>query len=105
MTCKTLDDLDLAGRRVLVRVDINVPVQGGRVSDDTRIRAIVPTVRDILAQGGRPVLLAHFGRPKGKVVAELSLAVTLPALAAALGVQEAFETTRSSPVSAPWLTP
>ena len=90
MTHKTLDDLDLAGRRVLVRVDINVPVQGGRVSDDTRIRAIVPTVRDILAQGGRPVLLAHFGRPKGKVVAELSLAVTLPALTAALGVAVRF---------------
>jgi phosphoglycerate kinase len=90
MTCKTLDDLDLAGRRVLVRVDINVPVQGGRVSDDTRIRAIVPTVREILARGGRPVLLAHFGRPKGRVVAELSLAVTLPALAAALGVAVRF---------------
>jgi len=90
MTCKTLDDLDLAGRRVLVRVDINVPVQGGRVSDDTRIRAVVPTVRDILARGGRPILLAHFGRPKGRVVAELSLAVTLPALAAALAVPVRF---------------
>ena len=90
MTHKTLDDLDLAGRRVLVRVDINVPLRDGRVSDDTRIRAIVPTVREILARGGRPVLLAHFGRPRGKVVAELSLAVTLPALAAALGVPVRF---------------
>jgi len=90
MTCKTLDDLDLAGRRVLVRVDINVPLRDGRVSDDTRIRAIVPTVREILAEGGRPVLLAHFGRPKGQPVAELSLAVTLPALAAALGVPVRF---------------
>jgi phosphoglycerate kinase len=87
---KTLDDLDLAQKRVLVRVDINVPVRDGEVSDDTRIRAIVPTVRDILAQGGRPILLAHFGRPKGRVVAEMSLAVTLPALEAALGVPVRF---------------
>jgi phosphoglycerate kinase len=87
---KTLDDLDVAQKRVLVRVDINVPVRDGAVSDDTRIRAIVPTVRDILARGGRPILLAHFGRPKGRVVAEMSLAVTLPALKAALGVPVRF---------------
>jgi phosphoglycerate kinase len=87
---KTLDDLDVAQKRVLVRVDINVPVRDGAVSDDTRIRAIVPTVLDILAQGGRPILLAHFGRPKGRVVAEMSLAVTLPALKAALGVPVRF---------------
>ena len=90
MAYRTLDDLDLAGRRVLVRVDINVPVRDGRVSDDTRIRAIVPTLREILTRGGRPVLLAHFGRPRGKPVAALSLAVTLPALAAALGVAVRF---------------
>ena len=77
---------------MLVRVDINVPVQGGRVSDDSRIRATVPTLRDILARGGKPVLLAHFGRPGGHVVAELSLAVTLPALAAALGGTVRFAT-------------
>jgi phosphoglycerate kinase len=87
---KTLDDLDVAQKRVLVRIDINVPVRYGAVSDDTRIRAIVPTVRDILARGGRPILLAHFGRPKGRVVAEMSLAVTLPALKAALGVPVRF---------------
>ena len=90
MTFRTLDDLDLAGMRVLVRVDINVPVQDGRVSDATRIRAIVPTVEDILARGGKAILLAHFGRPKGRVVPELSLRVTLPALSEALGREVGF---------------
>jgi phosphoglycerate kinase len=90
MTRKTLDDFDLTGKRVLVRVDINVPVGDGVVSDDSRIQAIVPTVRDILAKGGKPILLAHFGRPKGKVVPELSLKMTLPALQAALGVPVRF---------------
>jgi phosphoglycerate kinase len=85
MTWKTLDDIDLAGRVVLTRVDINVPVKDGRVTDATRIERIVPTVTDILAKGGKPVLLAHFDRPKGKVVPEMSLRVTLPALEAALG--------------------
>ncbi len=75
MTYKTLDDLDLAGKRVLTRVDLNAPVQDGKVSDDTRLRAIAPTVRDILAKGGKPILLAHFGRPKGKVVPEMTLRV------------------------------
>ncbi|MCL4188143.1 MAG: phosphoglycerate kinase [Rhodobacteraceae bacterium] len=86
MAWKTLDDMELAGRTVLVRVDINVPVEDGRVTDATRIERIVPTVRDILARGGRPVLMAHFDRPKGRRVPSMSLAVTLPALRAALGV-------------------
>ncbi len=85
MSWKTLDDMDLRGKVVLTRVDINVPVQDGSVSDDTRIQRIAPTIRDILAKGGKPVLLAHFDRPKGRVVPEMSLAVTLPALEAALG--------------------
>jgi len=85
MTWKTLDDMDLDGKRVLVRVDINVPVEDGRVTDATRIERIVPTVKDILAKDGKPILMAHFGRPKGQVVPEMSLAVTLPALEAALG--------------------
>ncbi len=86
MTRKTLDDLDMTGKVVLVRVDINVPVDdAGHVTDATRIERIVPTVTDILKGGGKPVLLAHFGRPKGKPVADMSLKVTLPALDAALG--------------------
>lgn len=85
MGWKSLDDLELAGKRVLVRVDINVPVEEGRVNDATRIERIVPTVRDIIAKGGKPMLLAHFGRPKGKVNAEMSLAQVLPTLEQALG--------------------
>lgn len=90
MSWRTLDDMNLCGKTVLVRVDINVPVQEGRVTDDTRIQRIVPTIRDILAKGGKPVLLAHFDRPKGCVVPEMTLAVTLPALEAALGQKVSF---------------
>ncbi len=90
MSWKTLDDMDLDGKIVLTRVDINVPVHDGKVSDDTRIQRIVPTIRDILSKGGKPVLVAHFGRPKGKVVPEMSLEVTRPALEAALGKSVGF---------------
>lgn len=85
MAWKTLDEMELAGKVVLTRVDINVPVKNGMVTDDTRIQRILPTLRDILAAGGKPVLLAHFGRPKGQRVAEMSLSVVRPALEAALG--------------------
>ena len=85
MGWKTLDDINLDGKTVLVRVDINVPVENGVVTDATRIERIKPTITDILAAGGKPVLLAHFGRPKGKVVPEMSLRVTLPALEKVLG--------------------
>ena len=61
----TLDDADLNGKRVLVRVDLNVPVEDGRVSDTTRIERVVPTIRHIADKGGKVILLAHFGRPKG----------------------------------------
>lgn len=90
MAWKTLDDVALAGKIVLVRVDINVPMEGGRVTDATRIEKIVPTVEDVLARGGRPVLLAHFDRPKGKVVPEMSLSQVVPALEAALGRKVVF---------------
>lgn len=85
MTWKTLDDMDLKGKRVLCRVDINVPVENGHVTDATRIERIVPTVQYILEQGGTPILIAHFGRPKGKVALDLSLRVVVPALSEALG--------------------
>ncbi|MGH1465751.1 MAG: phosphoglycerate kinase [Cognatishimia sp.] len=90
MAWKTLDDMDLAGKRVLVRVDINVPMENGRVTDATRIERIVPTIKDILAAGGSPVLLAHFGRPKGKYVPEMSLAPLVPALTEAFGTEVTF---------------
>ena len=90
MGWKSLDDIDLKGKRVLVRVDINVPFENGQVSDTTRIDRIVPTINDILAAGGTPILMAHFGRPKGKPVPEMSLRITLPALEAALGRRVTF---------------
>jgi phosphoglycerate kinase len=90
MAWKTLDDMDLAGKKVLTRVDINVPVEDGQVTDTTRIDRIVPTIRDILAKGGMPILLAHFGRPKGKPVPEMSLRLVQPALETALGRNVTF---------------
>lgn len=85
MGWKTLDEMDLAGKTVLTRVDINVPVDNGRVTDTTRIDRIVPTVEAILSAGGKPMLIAHFGRPKGKVVDATSLRQIVPALESALG--------------------
>jgi phosphoglycerate kinase len=90
MGWKSLDDMDLHGKRVLVRVDINVPVDHFEVTDATRIERIVPTVHDILSKGGTPVLMAHFGRPKGKVNLEMSLRQVLPALRRALMRSVAF---------------
>jgi len=82
---KTLDQLDAKGKRVLVRVDLNVPIENGEVRDATRIERIVPTIRELLDQGAAVILLAHFDRPKGKVVPEMSLKPVAPALEKALG--------------------
>ncbi|WP_127091236.1 phosphoglycerate kinase [Aquabacter cavernae] len=86
---RTLDDADVAGKRVLIRVDLNVPMDNGRVTDDTRIRAIEPTVRDVTERGGRAILLAHFGRPKGRE-ADQSLAPIARHLGACLGLPVRF---------------
>lgn len=86
----TIDDMELSGKRVLLRVDINVPVDAGRVTDATRIERIVPTVDDIIAKGGKPIIIAHFGRPKGKVVLDMSLRQVLPTLQEKLGRPVAF---------------
>ncbi|SLN60028.1 phosphoglycerate kinase [Pseudooctadecabacter jejudonensis] len=85
MGWNTLDDMDLDGKVVLTRVDINVPVDQGEVTDATRIERIKPTVTDILAKGGKPVLLAHFGRPKGQPNPDMSLRITVPTLEKVLG--------------------
>ena len=90
MPWKTLDEMDLAGKRVLTRVDINVPVVDGIVTDATRIQRIVPTVTDILKAGGKPVLLAHFGRPGGERRENLSLKQLVPTLERAFGVPVEF---------------
>jgi phosphoglycerate kinase len=90
MAWKTLDDMDLAGKRVLVRVDINVPMEDGRVTDTTRIDRIVPTITDIVKAGGSPIMLAHFGRPKGQYVPEMSLSPLVPYLNDTFGHEVTF---------------
>ena len=73
MTFRDLSDADLTGKRALVRVDFNVPMEEGRVTDDTRLRAALPTIRFLSEKGAKVVLIAHFDRPKGKRVPEMSL--------------------------------
>jgi phosphoglycerate kinase len=80
MTWRTIDDMEMAGKVVLTRVDINVPVENGKVTDTTRIERIGPTIQDILNRNGKPVLLAHFGRPKGKRVEAMSLSLVRQSL-------------------------
>ncbi|MEQ8444914.1 MAG: phosphoglycerate kinase [Pelagibacterium sp.] len=82
---KTLDDFELDGKRVLVRVDLNVPVKDGKVSDATRIERVAHTIQEIANKGGLPILLAHFGRPKGKVDPEMSLKIVVGALHRIIG--------------------
>jgi phosphoglycerate kinase len=91
MAFRTLDQAgDLTGQRALVRVDFNVPMADGQVSDDTRLRAALPTIEKLRKAGAKVVLLAHFDRPKGKVVPAMSLAPIAPALAKVLGAPVAF---------------
>ena len=85
-TFRTLDDVDVKGKRVLLRVDLNVPMENGRVTDTTRLERVAPTITEISAKGGKVILLAHFGRPKGRdpkeslkpVAAELSKVIGKP---------------------------
>ncbi|MFC4272936.1 phosphoglycerate kinase [Sneathiella chungangensis] len=81
---RTLDDLEAGGKTVLVRVDLNVPVEGGKISDFTRIDRILPTLKELADKGAKVLLLSHFGRPKGKVVPEMSLRPIADGLAAHL---------------------
>lgn len=88
---RSIDDLgDLSSQQVLVRADLNVPMQDGAVSDDTRLRAVAPTVKTLLEKGARVLLLSHFGRPKGRHMPELSLQPLARPLADILEVEVAF---------------
>jgi len=88
---KTLNDLgDVTGKRVLVRVDLNVPMQDGRVSDDTRLRATLPTVTELADKGAIVLLLAHFGRPKGDKRPDMSLSLVTRPYEQVLGRQVRF---------------
>ncbi len=84
-TYKTLDSLDLTNKRVLLRADLNVPVQDGEVTDATRIERVVATIRAITKVGGKAILISHFGRPKGKVDKAFSLEQVVPAIVEATG--------------------
>jgi phosphoglycerate kinase len=87
---KNLDDIQVRGKRVLVRVDLNVPMRGGQVTDATRITRVLPTIKGLSEAGARTILLAHFGRPKGSVVPELSLRPVAAATAEHLGKPVSF---------------
>ena len=89
-TFKTIDDLDVAGKRVLVRADLNVPMADGKPSDTTRIDRSAQTIKDLAAKGAKVVILSHFGRPKGQVVPEMTLKPVAEAMASALGCAVAF---------------
>jgi len=95
---RTLDDVDLRGKRVLLRVDLNVPMADGEVGDPTRIERMAPTVAEIAAKGGKVILLSHFGRPKGRN-AEDSLRPVAAALARHLGRDIAFADDCIGPVA------
>ena len=83
---KTLDHLtDISGKRVLVRVDLNVPVADGKVTDKTRIERVAPTILELSKKGAKVILLAHFGRPKGEPVADMSLSLITSSVEEVLG--------------------
>jgi phosphoglycerate kinase len=86
MNKKTVKDIDLKGKRVLMRVDFNVPMQDGKVTDDKRIKASLPTIKYVLDQGASVMLMSHLGRPKGGPTPEFSLAAAAEVLASHLGV-------------------
>ncbi|NOU02795.1 MAG: phosphoglycerate kinase [Novosphingobium sp.] len=96
---KTLDDLgDIAGKVALVRVDLNLPMRDGAVTDDTRVRASAPTILELAGKGAKVLLLAHFGRPKGERVSTMSVSMTLDALQAVLGEEVMFVPEVAGPV-------
>ena len=85
MNKRSVRDLDVGGKRVLVRVDFNVPVKDGEVTDDTRIRRALPTIRHLLQEGARPVLISHLGRPKGEPDPEYAMDPVAARLCEVLG--------------------
>src|SRR5260370_6284053 len=90
VSLKTIDSIDVSGRRVLVRVDLNVPMKNGKVTDATRIERAAPTLSELAAKGAKVIVLSHFGRPDGKRVPEMSLRPLVEPLSKALGKSVAF---------------
>ena len=89
---KTLDDIDVAGKSVLVRADLNLPMIDGKISDATRLKRLVPTLNELSDKGAKVVVMSHFGRPKGAVDANFSLGPVAGELARVLGRPVAFAT-------------
>ena len=89
-TFKTIDSVDMSGKRVLVRVDLNVPMKNGKVTDATRIERAAPTIKELAAKGAKVIVLSHFGRPDGKRVPEMTLRPLVEPLEKALGKPVAF---------------
>src|ERR1700742_2044821 len=87
---RTLDDLDVKAKRVLVRADLNVPMKDGKVTDATRIERQAPTIKELAEKGARVVVLSHFDRPKGKVVPSMSLKPLTGPLGKEIGRPVAF---------------
>ena len=90
MPFRTLDNLDVAGKRVLLRADLNVPVRDGKITDLTRIERLSPTIRELAGKGAKVIVCSHFDRPKGKRVPEMSLAPMAAALGEVLGQRVRF---------------
>jgi len=91
MKVRTIDQLDLSGKRVLIRVDFNVPLdKAGSITDDTRIKAVLPTIRLARERGAKTILLSHLGRPKGKAIPEMSLSPAAKRLSSLLGKEVPF---------------
>jgi len=98
---RTVDDLEVAGRTVLVRADLNVPLQDGVITDDKRIHASLPTIRDLVGRGAKVVVLAHLGRPKGEVKQALSLRPVAERLEQLLGQPVGFPETAEGGIAGP----
>ncbi|MEM9988588.1 MAG: phosphoglycerate kinase, partial [Pseudomonadota bacterium] len=96
---KTLDDADVSGKRVFVRVDFNVPLQDGEVADATRLERALPTIQELMDKNAKVILLSHFGRPKGQVVPDMSLAPVATAFAKVLGQDVAFVSETAGPAA------
>ena len=98
-TFRSLDDADVKGKRVLLRVDLNVPMQDGKVTDATRIHEIAPTINELAGKGGKVILLSHFGRPEGRPDPKYSLRPVVPEVARIIGRPVAFAEDSVGPVA------